>query len=130
MVAIFLSAPLPDRAASSEDFEAQRRLVTPVRCDVVTRRAEETRFETLLREPICPRAGLRGRARPPDHHACPSETRAALLLGLVATARGRARTNRPAPCGHGCSVRAPLCRGASEIARALYMPAVLSPVPL
>jgi hypothetical protein len=40
-----LAYPLPDRAASSEDFEAQQRLVTSVRFDVVTRRAEETRFE-------------------------------------------------------------------------------------
>jgi nucleotide-binding universal stress UspA family protein len=33
------------RAARSEDFEAQERLVTSVRFDVVTRRTEETRFE-------------------------------------------------------------------------------------
>ena len=36
---------MPDRAASSEDLEAQQRIVTPIRFDVVTRRAEETRFE-------------------------------------------------------------------------------------
>src|SRR5262245_48547941 len=36
---------LPDRAASSEDFETQQRLITSVRFDVVTRGAEGTRFE-------------------------------------------------------------------------------------
>src|SRR5215467_9802491 len=41
----FLVRSFPDRAASSEHFEAQQRLVTSVRFDVVTRRQEETRFE-------------------------------------------------------------------------------------
>jgi hypothetical protein len=36
---------LSDQPASSEDFEAQQRLVTPVPFDVVTRGAEGTRFE-------------------------------------------------------------------------------------
>ena len=63
--------------------------------------------------------------RRPGHRACPSETRAALLLGQPATARGRARTSRLAPCGHGCSAHAPPCRGVSETARVLYRPAAL-----
>jgi hypothetical protein len=34
-----------DSGGQLEDFEAQQRLVTSVRFDVVTRRVEETRFE-------------------------------------------------------------------------------------
>src|SRR5262249_60900357 len=37
--------PLPDRASSSEHFEAQQRLVTPIPFDVVTRGEKETRFD-------------------------------------------------------------------------------------
>jgi hypothetical protein len=42
-IAAFVRSPLP--RGQLEDFEAQQRLVTSVRFDVVTRRAEETRFE-------------------------------------------------------------------------------------
>ena len=37
--------PMPDRMASSEDFETQQWLVAPVRLDVVIKRAEAHRFE-------------------------------------------------------------------------------------
>ena len=37
--------PMPDRMASSEDFETQQWLVAPVRLDVVIKRAEAQRFE-------------------------------------------------------------------------------------
>jgi len=99
--------PLP--RGQLEDFEAQQRLVTSVRFDVVTPWAEETRFEfrhssgsPLVQELTRPSASTWS-------SSCPSERRAALLSGPVAMARGRARTSRPAPCGHGCSARAPLC---------------------
>src|SRR5262245_53036484 len=41
----FLVCSFPDRAASSEHFEAQQRLVTPIPFDVVTRGEKETRFD-------------------------------------------------------------------------------------
>src|SRR6266571_1017708 len=83
-----LRPPLP--RGQLEDFETQQRLVTSVRFDVVTRRAEETRFEFRHSSgsPLLQELAHEAERVQPGHHACPSERRAALLSGPVAMARG------------------------------------------